>query len=263
MFLSGNWDSSVNSNLYKRNNVKIFLYNCKELLFGESCFLCKKEVIKGFYLIPISGVKYIHIYEFFGNENNVMCYSCKSNYKPVRNESPEPIAIKTNLLPPDNTELLVRCVPIDESLFYERFREIYINMSKTISYLNYYFENKLHDIQMIKDTMQKILKAPLLTKELESCMDEILDLNGNKISQMKDYLTEEQYRFVRSGAKFRQLECQKDMLSRMNKMLDDLKKYAIGEAVLSPIHNLEKEFTSYKIRQLNHEKDLEKLKTKI
>jgi len=255
--MSGQYDASVNCNLYKANNVKIFLYNCKEIFFGESCFLCKKDVfMKGFYLTPIFSIKHIHIYQFFGNENNVMCYSCKSKYKAVRNESPEPIAIKTNLLHPNNTELLVRSIPISEELFYERFREIYNNMYRTISYLNYYFENKLQEIQMVKDTMVRIMKTPLLTKELEECMDEILDLNGNRISQLKEYLTEEQ----------------QDMLNRMNKMLKQLKMTSVGQSVMDlpiarpitpEIKHLERELESHKFRQKKHEKDLEKLKCKI
>jgi hypothetical protein len=118
------------------------------------------------------------------------------------------------------------------------------------------------------------MKTPLLTKELETCMDEILDLNGNKISQMKEYLTEEQYRFVRSGAKFEELEGQQDMLDNLNKMLKQLKICAVGQSVLEPpiayailvppaIQHLEKELTSHKKRQNKHENDLEKLKCKI
>ena len=130
------------------------------------------------------------------------------------------------------------------------------------------FEDKIRYIKMVKETMLKILKGPLLTKELETCMDEILDLNGNKISQMKEYLTEEQYRFVRSGAKFDELEGQQDMLNRMNKMLEVLKRCAIGEEVLEVpvarrIQHLKNEFASYKTSQKEYEKDLEKLKCKI
>ncbi len=281
LFLSGRYDASVNCNLYKKNNVKIFLYNCKEILFGESCFLCKKEVsMKGFYLTPIFSIKHINNDEFFGNENNVMCQTCKSKYEKRSEHYGEIISIKPNLLPPDNkTESAVRGLLINDTLFYERFREIYNNMHRTISYLKYHFENKLQEIQMVKQTMLRIMKTPLLTKELEQCMDEILDLNGNKISQMKEYLTEDQYRFVRSGAKFEELEEQQEMLDNLNKMLKQLKICAVGQSVLGQslleppiayailvppaIQHLEKELTNHKKRQNKHEKDLEKLKCKI
>jgi len=135
-----------------------------------------------------------------------------------------------------------------------------------------YFKVKLQEIQMVKETMLRIMKTPLLTKELETCMDEILDLNGNRISQLKEYLTEDQYRFVRSGAKFDELEEQQDMLERMNKMLKQLKMTSIGESLLDlpiarpitpEIKHLERELESHNFRQKKHEKDLEKLKSKI
>ena len=102
-------------------------------------------------------------------------------------------------------------------------------------------------------------------------MDEILDLNGNKISQLKDYLTDEQYRFVRSGAKFVESEEQQDMFNRMNKMLYELKRCSIGQSMLEPIARpitpeikyLKRELESHKKSQNNHENDLEKLKTKL
>jgi len=125
------------------------------------------------------------------------------------------------------------------------------------------FEDKLRYMKMVKETMIKILKTPLLTKELEECMDEILDLNGNKISQMKDYLTEEQYRFVRSGARFEDLPKQQELLDSFNEMLKDLKRRVIVEASSEPIKILEKELMTQKTRQKQHEKDLEKLKCKI
>jgi hypothetical protein len=118
-------------------------------------------------------------------------------------------------------------------------------------------------MKMVKETMIKIIKTPLLTKELESCMDEILDLNGNKISQMKDYLTDEQYRFVRSGNKFEDLPKQQELLDNFNEMLKDLKRCVIVEVSSQPIKHLEKELKTYKKKQKEHEKGLEKLITKI
>ena len=89
------------------------------------------------------------------------------------------------------------------------------------------FEQRLQGIEMVKDAMLKILTTPLLTKQLEECMDEILDCNGNKISQMKDYLTEEQYRFVRSGNHFEEFPKQQELLTNLLKMRDTLKAVRI------------------------------------
>jgi len=94
------------------------------------------------------------------------------------------------------------------------------------------FELRLQGIQMVKDAMLKILTTPLLTKQLEECMDEILDCNGNKISQMKDYLTEEQYRFVRSGNHFEEFPKQQELLTNLLKMRDELKPKPIAAHVL-------------------------------
>ena len=80
---------------------------------------------------------------------------------------------------------------------------------------------------------------------------------------MKDYLTEDQYRFVRSGARFEDLPKQQELLDNFNEMLKDLKRRVIVEASSEPIKFLEKELTSNKMRQKEHEKDLEKLKCKI
>jgi hypothetical protein len=44
-----------------------------------------------------------------------------------------------------------------------------------------------------------MLKAPLLSKQINDLMDEILDKNGNKPSQFKDFLTPDHYRMVRMG----------------------------------------------------------------
>jgi hypothetical protein len=147
---------------------------------------------------------------------------------------------------------------------YDNLYNITLPIHGTISI----FKDKLQEIQMVKDTMIRIMKTPLLTKELETCMDEILDLNGNRISQLKEYLTEDQYRFVRSGAKFDELENQQDMLERMNKMLNQLKMTSIGESLLDlpiarpitpEIKHLENELIANKKRQKEHETQLKKL----
>jgi len=149
---------------------------------------------------------------------------------------------------------------------------IYNELNRMIYFVYGYCNQKLIQIQMVKETMLRIMKTPLLSKELEECMDEILDLNGNRISQLKEYLTEDQYRFVRSGAKFDELDDQQDMLNRMNKMLNQLKMTSIGESLLDlpiarpitpEIKHLENELLENKKRQKEHEKELEKLKRKI
>jgi hypothetical protein len=57
----------------------------------------------------------------------------------------------------------------------------------------------LKTIRLVKQTTMRMLKAPLLSKQINDLMDEILDKNGNKPSQFKDFLTPDHYRMVRMG----------------------------------------------------------------
>jgi len=58
---------------------------------------------------------------------------------------------------------------------------------------------ELNRLKLVKQTTMKLLKATLLSKQIEDLMDEILDKNGNKPSQFKDFLTPDHYRMVRMG----------------------------------------------------------------
>jgi len=243
--------------IYRRNIMGVFQYiNCVDVYLEKlKCFYCNdKNIEYHIGLNPNVGRT---------GQSELICSKC--------NDTPHQIAMgdgyggmryenaKTRLLCDD--DLTRKQIEMYSSLY------LMLNTGKG-------FKDKLQEIQMVKQTMLKIMKTPLLTKELEACMDEILDLNGNKISQLKEYLTEEQYRFVRSGAKFEELEGQQDMLDNLNKMLKKLKICAVGQSVLEPpiayailvppaIQHLEKELNSHKKRQIKHEKDLEKLKCKI
>lgn len=62
-----------------------------------------------------------------------------------------------------------------------------------------YCQNSLKTIRLVKKTTMRMLKAPLLSKQINDLMDEILDKNGNKPSQFKDFLTPDHYRMVRMG----------------------------------------------------------------
>jgi hypothetical protein len=63
------------------------------------------------------------------------------------------------------------------------------------------------------------LKAPLLSNEINDLMDAILDRNGNKPSQFKDYLTPEHYRLVRMGC-----DVSEWTVTEQEKLLVSLKK---------------------------------------
>jgi hypothetical protein len=66
----------------------------------------------------------------------------------------------------------------------------------------------------------KLLKAPLLSKQINDLMDEILDKNGNKPMQFKDFLTPDHYRKVRMGCDVSEwtVEEQEVLLACLKKM---------------------------------------------
>ena len=72
-------------------------------------------------------------------------------------------------------------------------KDYYINAYKV------HVTKTLKTIRLVKQTTMRMLKAPLLSKQINDLMDEILDKNGNKPSQFKDFLTPDHYRMVRMG----------------------------------------------------------------
>ena len=243
--------------IYRRNIIHCYdLFKMiNDFLDGSRCFHCNEKKIE--YLLTTSSQ---HLSAFTS-----ICSNCNLKFVGIGNHNVHNLGWSQNL----SSKILC-----DNDLTHKQricYEDLYnISTNDTC----WRFKHKLQEIQMVKQTMLKIMKTPFLTKELEACMDEILDLNGNKISQMKEYLTEDQYRFVRSGVKFEELEEQQDMLDNLNKMLKQLKICAVGQSVLEPpiayailvppaIQHMENELTSHKKRQIKHEKDLEKLKCKI
>ena len=270
LFRRNGLDLTMTCNISGINkNITYFLCLYRNL-FNEYCLSCKNKVGNDGY----------HVNRFTQDiENNepYLCYNCYNTNKRCTDPHGEIImVIKSNprFLPQQQriTEYIRHITQKNKHLDIHNIR-VYNELNRMIEFVYRYCKDKLQQIQMVKDTMLRIMKTPLLTKELETCMDEILDLNGNKISQLKDYLTDAQYRFVRSGAKFDELDEQQDILERMNKMLNELKRCAVGESILEPIayavlvppaiQHLKNELISNNKKQKQHEKELNKLKTKI
>ena len=263
-------DLTITYNAEGRNkNITYFIVLYNEL-FNETCISCKNKV-------GIEGIMFrdnqLDIDSTFGCKyRNLIC--CKCCNKPNEVTKFKNLYSSVPFQPYFEFYAHGFTLEINKQLLDKRNISIYNELILSMYFVYGYCNKKVQEIQMVKQTMLRIMKTPLLTKELEACMDEILDLNGNKISQMKEYLTEDQYRFVRSGAKFEDLEGQQDMLANLNKMLKQLKMCAVGQSVLETpiayailvppaIQHLEKELTTHKKRQNKHEKDLEKLKCKI
>ena len=196
--------------IYRRNILGVFQYIKMINDFLEyKCFFCNEKKIE------------YHI----NHLSELICSPCNSKYvgKHIYLKSIQCEGLISKILCDDDLTLKQRDV-------YDKLYHISLPNYGTIQM----FKDKLQEIRMVKETMLRIIKTPLL-KALETCMDEILDLNGNRISQLKEYLTEDQYRFVRSGTKFDELDEQQDILERMNKMLNELKRCAVGESILEPI----------------------------
>jgi len=192
--------------LYRRNiiqyNALLNLGKINTFLEEECCFFCKEKNVD--YYIDIDTDR------LFGKKvhrSNLICLSCKLKH-----------AVKGSDERIDNVPIsLIQKHYLDtrQLIFFKEFpaqHKALLDILKT----------SLDDMQSVKEIMVKILRTPLLTKQLEELMDEILDLNGNKISQMKDYLTPEQYRFVRSGCPFEEFPKQQELLANLKKMRDGL-----------------------------------------
>jgi hypothetical protein len=246
LFRRNGLDLTMTCNISGINkNITYFLWLYRNL-FNEYCLSCKNKVGNdGYQIVNRINVQDIEINEPY------LCYNCYNTNKRCTVDLHGTIHLVIKSSPrflPVQLRVTVSIEHITQKnkqhLDIQNIR-IYNDLNRMIEFVYRYCNDKLQEIRMVKETMLMIMKTSLLTKELETCMDEILDLNGNKISQLKDYLTEDQYRVVRSGAKFDELEGQQDMLDRMNKMLMELKRCAIGEAVLEvpialPIQKLKK-----------------------
>jgi hypothetical protein len=254
------------SELYRReiaDNLISIIQHINTFYEDDKCLMCKEQKNLDYYFVN-SCVKVSGKYYGF---SPLICSICKVKYSnEIRLPKERGMSqIVYEAIEKNKIEVLTDGLNGRQICIYNTITRLIIELKES-------FENKLQEIQMVKETMLRIMKTPLLTKELEECMDEILDLNGNRISQLKEYLTEDQYRFVRSGAKFEELDDQQDMLNRMNKMLKQLKMTSIGQSLLDlpiarpitpEIKHLERELESHNFRQKKHEKELEKLKRKI
>jgi len=183
----------------------------KQFLEGDCCAFCGsgKNIDYTFSSsvnVPIHGT---HIF----TPNNLLCNKCYNIHKQTTVGT-----VGTQLFIGENTHVSHISVSNKRQVW------LYSNIVGKLTDSKGNFNLKLQQLRAVKEIMLNILKTPILTKKLEECLDEILDLNGNKISQLKPHLTEEQYRFVRSGTKFEEFTDQEDLLTRFTTLLSDLRK---------------------------------------
>ena len=196
---------------------------CKETKSIDYCFhtvinIHKQQIAYSFAYPHHTSIR---VYGVYVSSTSLLCSPCKIKHSNRISATPAiPAMEKVG-------DMQIKL--IDEVKGWLDLRQIlkYSTLRTEIQAIRPGFENKQQKIQLVKDAMLKILTTPLLTKQLEECMDEILDCNGNKISQMKEYLTEEQYRFVRSGNHFEEFPKQQELLTNLLKMRDALKAVRI------------------------------------
>ena len=79
-------------------------------------------------------------------------------------------------------------------------------------------KNELNKLRKIKEIQLACLKQPMIHEEINDLMDSILDCNGNKISEFKDYLTPEHYRLIRAGVDVKEMKEPDALLQCLRKM---------------------------------------------
>jgi len=79
-------------------------------------------------------------------------------------------------------------------------------------------KNSLKKLRKIKEIQLASLKQPRMYEEINDLMDSILDANGNKISEFKEYLTPEHYRLIRSGIDVKEIKDPDVLLASLRKM---------------------------------------------
>ena len=79
-------------------------------------------------------------------------------------------------------------------------------------------KEQLRRLRKIKEIQLASLKEPRMYEEINDLMDSILDANGNKISEFKEYLIPEHYRLIRSGIDVKEIKEPDVLLASLRKM---------------------------------------------
>ena len=92
------------------------------------------------------------------------------------------------------------------------------NIFKGFQAVHFWLKKDLKKFRKIREIQLTSLKQPLIYEEINDLMDSILDANGNKISEFKDYLTPEHYRLIRSGIDVKEIKDPDVLLASLRKM---------------------------------------------
>jgi hypothetical protein len=92
------------------------------------------------------------------------------------------------------------------------------NFSAILYKITSFVKRELEKLRKIKSIQLSGLKAPLVYDEINGLMDSILDANGNKISEFKEYLLPEHYRLIRAGRDISEIKEQDELLQSLRNM---------------------------------------------
>jgi hypothetical protein len=94
--------------------------------------------------------------------------------------------------------------------------------SAMLSSIKLSLDKSLTTLKKIKAIQLASLKKPRVCEEINGLMDAILDANGNKISEFKDYLSPEHYRIIRAGRDISEIKEQDELLTCLKHMKSKL-----------------------------------------
>lgn len=81
-----------------------------------------------------------------------------------------------------------------------------------------FVKDELAKLKKIKAFQLASIKKPRVYEEINDLIDAILDANGNKISEFKEYLSPEHYRIIRAGRDISEIKEQDELLRCLRTM---------------------------------------------
>ena len=84
--------------------------------------------------------------------------------------------------------------------------------------LHDFVKDELAKLKKIKAFQLASIKKPRVYEEINDLIDAILDANGNKISEFKEYLSPEHYRIIRAGRDISEIKEQDELLRCLRTM---------------------------------------------
>jgi hypothetical protein len=102
-------------------------------------------------------------------------------------------------------------------------RSIVYQLRNMLQVIQWSLDKSRSTLKKIKALQLASIKKPRVYDEINELMDAILDANGNKISEFKDYLSPEHYRIIRAGGDISEIKEQDELLRCLHQMKIQIK----------------------------------------